>query len=171
MRSGLQTPGAIPLLAVLVAALLSITPDLCEAWTKPGSSPPSIEYQTEPSRYQLESPSIVSPPTVVSAPSGISTYTDIDLLWQQVCQVTTSILSSYKHHSSDDTLAQQSPELTHNSSIPHPVTHGSTTITISPASIPRSASKQNSTPFSSAQKNTVRPSREKFARQLVQPCR
>lgn len=39
MRSGLQTPGAIPLLAVLVAALLSITPNLCEAWTKPGSSP------------------------------------------------------------------------------------------------------------------------------------
>lgn len=39
MRSGLQSPGAVPLLAVLVAALLSITPNLCESWMKPGSSP------------------------------------------------------------------------------------------------------------------------------------
>lgn len=36
MRSGLQTPGAIPLLAMLVAALLSMTPIVCEAWANPG---------------------------------------------------------------------------------------------------------------------------------------
>ncbi|KAH8697377.1 hypothetical protein BGW36DRAFT_378571 [Talaromyces proteolyticus] len=34
MRSGLQNPGAIPLLAMLVAALLSVTPIVCEAWTR-----------------------------------------------------------------------------------------------------------------------------------------
>jgi hypothetical protein len=32
MRSGLQNPGAIPLLAMVVAVLLSLTPMVCEAW-------------------------------------------------------------------------------------------------------------------------------------------
>ncbi|QKX55936.1 uncharacterized protein TRUGW13939_03035 [Talaromyces rugulosus] len=45
MRSGLQTPGAIPLLAMLVAALLSMTPIVCEAWSKPGRILDSRGYQ------------------------------------------------------------------------------------------------------------------------------
>lgn len=162
MRSGLQTPGAVPLLAVLVAALLSITPNLCEAWTKPGSSPNIgthfsalnfkflsllilyvvAGYESEPSIYQLESAPTISPPTVVSAPSIISTLTNIDLLWQQVCQVTVSILSSYKHPLSYDYSSQPLPEPVHNSTEPYPITPGSTSITISLASIPRLASKQ-----------------------------
>jgi hypothetical protein len=32
MPSGLQHPGAIALLAIVVAALLSLTPMVCEAW-------------------------------------------------------------------------------------------------------------------------------------------
>lgn len=101
-------------------------------------------YQAESSIYHLESAPTISPPTVVSAPSIISTFTNIDLLWQQVCQVTVSILSSYKYPLSHDYSSQQLPEPVHNSSVPHPITRGSTSITISLASIPRLASKHNS---------------------------
>ncbi|KAF3392933.1 hypothetical protein DPV78_009705 [Talaromyces pinophilus] len=143
MRSGLQTPCAVPLLAVLVAALLSITPNLCEAWTKPGSSP-SIAHQADSSIRQYESAPTITAPTVVSAPSIITTFTNIDLLWQQVCQVTVSILSSYKHSLSHDYSSQQFPEPIHNSSEPHPSTRGPASITISLASIPRLAGKCDS---------------------------
>ncbi|KAE8549438.1 hypothetical protein TMatcc_000439 [Talaromyces marneffei ATCC 18224] len=149
MRSGLQSPGAVPLLAVLVAALLSITPNLCESWMKPGSSPSIEDYEAESSIYSFESGSTISPPSVVSAPSIISTITNIDLLWQQVCQVTTSILSSYKHPLSYDCSSQQIPKPVENSSEPHPITQESTPITISLESMPQVVDKHNSTePFS-----------------------
>jgi len=39
MRSGLQKPGAIPLLALLVFALLRLAPVLPQAWDSQTSSP------------------------------------------------------------------------------------------------------------------------------------
>lgn len=103
MRSGLQNPGAIPLLAVLVASLFSLMPIVCEALGKledfPGighsvgsSIYPMVNFV--PARSEHAMPS--SRTSGSGSNSIISTCNHIDSLWQQVCLVVNAVFSSSK---------------------------------------------------------------------------